>query len=151
MVAMKRTVLALSLLWVLAGTAPASAAFLGENPRLGESFLDTTFLRVTADVSRELPPGSGGSCLERPAECFVAPGETGWPGSDPAQAPPGTEWRGQPGSTPGSSQGNYFNPETGESFRPDLNHPDPIGPHWDYRAPDGTWYRIMPDGTRVPK
>ena len=41
MVAMKRTVLALSLLWVLAGTAPASAAFLGENPRLGESFLDT--------------------------------------------------------------------------------------------------------------
>jgi hypothetical protein len=26
--------LALSVLWVLAGTAPASAAFLGENPRL---------------------------------------------------------------------------------------------------------------------
>ena len=72
MVAMKRTVLALSLLWVLAGTVPASAAFLGENPRLGESFPNTTFLRVSVDVSRELPPGSGGSCLERPAECFVA-------------------------------------------------------------------------------
>ena len=73
MVAMKRTVLALSLLWVLAGTAPASAAFLVENPRLGESFPNTTFLRVSADVSRELLLGSGGSCLERPAECFVAP------------------------------------------------------------------------------
>ena len=32
-----------------------------------------TFLRVSLDVSRELLPGSGGSCLERPAECFVAP------------------------------------------------------------------------------
>ncbi len=70
---MKRTVLALSLLWLLAGTAPASSAFLGENPRLGESFPNTTCLRVSADVSRELSPGSGGSCLERPAECFVAP------------------------------------------------------------------------------
>jgi hypothetical protein len=70
---MKRTVLALSLLCVLAGTAPASAAFLGENPRLAESFPNMTFLRVSADVSRELPQGSGGSCLERPAECFVAP------------------------------------------------------------------------------
>jgi hypothetical protein len=75
MAAMKRTVLALSLLWVLTGTTPASAAFLGENPRLGESFPNTTLLRVSVDVNRELPPGSGGSCLERPAECFVAPVE----------------------------------------------------------------------------
>jgi RHS repeat-associated protein len=75
----------------------------------------------------------------------------GWPGNNPAQSPPGSTWRGKPGSTPGSSQGNYYNPRTGESFRPDLDHPEPIGPHWDYRAPDGTWYRIMPDGTMVPK
>jgi hypothetical protein len=32
-----------------------------------------------------------------------------------------------------------------------LNHPPPIGPHWDYRAPDGTWYRIFPDGRIEPK
>jgi hypothetical protein len=65
--------LALSLLWVLAGTAPASAAFLGANPRLGESFLGKGIGPAAGDVSRELPPASGGSCLERPAECFVAP------------------------------------------------------------------------------
>jgi hypothetical protein len=41
MAAMKRTVLILSVLRVLAGTAPASAAVLGENPRLGESFPNT--------------------------------------------------------------------------------------------------------------
>ena len=73
MVAMRRTVLALSLLWVLAGTAPASAAFLGQNPRLGESFPNAGVGQAAGDVSRELPPGSGGSCLERPAGCFVAP------------------------------------------------------------------------------
>jgi hypothetical protein len=33
--------LLLSVLLTLAGSAPASAAFLGANPRLGESFLDT--------------------------------------------------------------------------------------------------------------
>ena len=73
MAAMKRTALVLSVLWVLAGTAPASAAFLGENPRLGESFPNAGIGHIAGDVSRELPPGSGGSCLERPAECFVAP------------------------------------------------------------------------------
>jgi len=72
-------------------------------------------------------------------------------GNDPTKAPPGTERHGQPGSAPGSELGNYYNPTTGESYRPDLSHPDPIGPHWDYRAPDGRWYRIFPDGTKQPK
>jgi hypothetical protein len=103
MVAMKRTVLALSLLWVLAGTAPASAAFLGENPRLGESFPNTTLLRVSEDVSRELPPGSGGSCLERPAECFVAPSAPVKEGiyEFPDQQAGGTPYVGQSGNVPG--------------------------------------------------
>lgn len=74
-----------------------------------------------------------------------------WPGNDPSVAPPGTEWRGKPGSKPGSPDGNYFNPNTGESYRPDLNHPDPIGPHWDHKDPDGNWGRIYPDGRRIPK
>ena len=85
-----------------------------------------------------------------PVKCPTT-GSPKWPGTDPTKAPPGTQWRGQPGSTPGSGQGNYYNPNTGETFRPDLNHPAPIPPHWDYRAPDGTWYRIMPDGSVVPK
>ncbi len=39
----------------------------------------------------------------------------------------------------------------GESYRPDLSHPGPIEPHWDYKAPDGTWYRIFSDGEKIPK
>ena len=51
------------------------------------------------------------------------------------------EWRGP------ADKGSWYNPKTGESMRPDLNHPAPIKPHYDYRAPDGTWYRIFEDGT----
>jgi hypothetical protein len=74
-----------------------------------------------------------------------------WPGDDPREAPPGTEWRGKPGSEPGSEEGNYYNPKTGESYRPDLKHGDPIGRHWDYRDPNGKWHRIYPDGHVEPK
>ena len=70
--AMKRTILVLSVL--LAITAPASAAFLGVNLRLGESFLNTGIEKVAGDVSREMPMGCGRAWLERTAECFVAPG-----------------------------------------------------------------------------
>jgi hypothetical protein len=109
---MKRTVLALSLLWVLTGTTPASAAFLGENPRLGESFPNTTLLRVSVDVNRELPPGSGGSCLERPAECFVAPAAPEGSPHAPGDVPDGytivkggTQPPPEPGTTFSGSQG----------------------------------------------
>lgn len=73
-------------------------------------------------------------------------------GTDPTQAPPGTVWRGQPGSVPGSEKGSYYNPTTGESFRPDLNHDQPIGPHWDYqrRGEPGAGYRIFLDGRIEP-
>jgi hypothetical protein len=60
--AMKRTILWLSVLLTVAGTAPASAAFLGANPRLGESFLNTSIEQVAGDVSREGLPGSGRAC-----------------------------------------------------------------------------------------
>ncbi len=72
------------------------------------------------------------------------------PPEDPSQPPgPEWEWRGQ--QPPGGDKGAWYNPNTGESLHPDLNHPEPIGPHWDYTSPDGTPYRIMPDGTMVPK
>ena len=71
--AMKRTILALIVL--LAGTAPASAAFFGANSPLGESFLNTGIEKVAGDVSLEVPMGCGRAWLERTAECFVAPGE----------------------------------------------------------------------------
>lgn len=74
------------------------------------------------------------------------------PPTDPKQ-PPGKDWvwRGKPGSRPGDKDGNWYNPKTGESLRPDLDHPPPVGPRWDYKDPSGSWWRIQPDGTKVPK
>ena len=70
---MKRIALILSVL--VAMTAPASAAFLGENSPLGESFLNTGCLHIEGELSSELPPGCGGAWLEGAAEFFVAPSE----------------------------------------------------------------------------
>jgi hypothetical protein len=76
-----------------------------------------------------------------------------YPGDDPTKSPgEGWKWTGRENSKPGDKDGNWHNPETGESLRPDLNHPDPVGPHWDYRPSQGKpWYRIFPDGTISPK
>jgi RHS repeat-associated protein len=70
--------------------------------------------------------------------------------TNPAESPgPGWEWRGT--GDPGSANGSWYNPNSGESLHPDLGHPDPIGPHYDWKGPDGTTYRVYPDGTVVPK
>jgi RHS repeat-associated protein len=54
------------------------------------------------------------------------------PGIDPTVSPAeGFEWRGR--GDPGSKGGGWHKPTTGESLRPDLHHPLPIGPHWDYQ------------------
>ena len=64
--------------------------------------------------------------------------------------PEGWEWRGS--GPPGSSQGSWYNPQTGQSLHPDLNHAPPIGPHYDYSGPDAPGgLRIFPDGTVEPK
>jgi hypothetical protein len=83
----------------------------------------------------------------------------GWPGNNPAVPPePGWVWNGQ-NPTPGTPNGAWNNPSTGESLSPDLAHPEPFGPHWDYinpkppyRTPGGNkGWRIWPDGTMTPK
>lgn len=79
---------------------------------------------------------------EEKEEAKPEPPDVTYPGDDPTKAPEGTEWKGK--GEQGSNQGNYHNPETGESWHPDLDHPEPIGPHWDYRDPFGTWWRIGP-------
>ena len=71
-----------------------------------------------------------------------------YPGDDPTVAPDGYEWRGK--GPQGSKEGSYYNPKTDTSLHPDLNHPDPIGPHWDYNGPEGE-FRIFPDGSIKPK
>jgi RHS repeat-associated protein len=65
---------------------------------------------------------------------------------DPSTAPgPDWEWR-------GGDKGQWFNPKTGESLRPDLDHLDPIGPHWDYKKRgESKGWRIFPDGRVEPK
>ena len=78
--------------------------------------------------------------LEKQEETEKDPPDVAYPGDDPTKAPEGTQWKGS--GEQGSSRGNYYNPETGESWHPDLNHPEPIGPHWDYRDPDGIWWRV---------
>lgn len=62
---------------------------------------------------------------------------------------PGWEWRGT--GPPGSSEGSWYNPATGESLHPDLNHDGPLGPHWDYKDENGNEWRLFPDGTVEPK
>lgn len=74
-----------------------------------------------------------------------------YPGDDPTKAPEGTEWKGK--GEPGSKEGNYYNPETGESWHPDLDHPESIGPHWDYnyKGSGSKGWRVFPDGRIVAK
>jgi len=64
--------------------------------------------------------------------------------------PPGAGWEWKGNGTPGT-QGNWVNQETGEKLNPDMDHPPPIGPHYDYTDPEGNQYRWFPDGTMAPK
>ena len=73
-----------------------------------------------------------------------------YPGDNPNKAP-GDDWKWKGKGSPDEGKGNWTNPNTGESLHPDLKHPEPYGPHWDYKSPDGKWYRIFPDGTIIPK
>lgn len=62
--------------------------------------------------------------------------------TDPTVSPgPDFEWRGT--GSPSSGDGAWYNPSTDETWHPDLEHPEPRGPHWDYRSPpewgDHTW------------
>ena len=63
-----------------------------------------------------------------------------------ASEPPGPGWVWR-----GGERGQWFNPQTGESLRPDLNHPPGIRPHWDYSPGRGMGgregYRWFDDGT----
>ena len=73
-----------------------------------------------------------------------------YPGDNPNKAP-GDDWEWKGKGSPDEEKGNWTNPNTGKSLHPDLKHPEPYGPHWDYKSPDGKWYRIFPDGTIIPK
>lgn len=65
--------------------------------------------------------------------------------NDPVR-PPGPEWEWRGTGPVGSSEGAWYNPRTGESWHPDLGHPPPKGPHWDWNSPSGARYEWYPDG-----
>lgn len=41
--------------------------------------------------------------------------------------------------------------KTNEAFRLDLDDPNPIGSHFDYKDSDGKWWRLFPDRTKEAK
>ncbi|MFI0436054.1 MAG: hypothetical protein ACH350_10110, partial [Parachlamydiaceae bacterium] len=67
-------------------------------------------------------------------------------GKDPTKCPgEGFKWKGKGG--PETGKGNWVKGKradgTLEELHPDLDHPLPTGPHWDYYGPD------FPNGARL--
>ena len=58
-----------------------------------------------------------------------------YPGRNPNKIPDGFNDRVNP-------KANYYNPKTDQSLRPDLNHAEPIGPHWDWIDSNGVGWRL---------
>ncbi|PJD95543.1 MAG: hypothetical protein CK425_08490 [Parachlamydia sp.] len=71
-------------------------------------------------------------------------------GDDPSKCPgEGFIWKGR--GPPGSGRGAWHNKATGVRLYPDLDHPAPKGPHWDYLDDAGNEERHFLDGTWEPK
>ena len=58
-----------------------------------------------------------------------------YPGNNPNRIPDGFNDR-------VNQKANYYNPKTGQSLHPDLQHPAPINPHWDWKDSNGVWWRL---------
>jgi Bacterial toxin 37 len=124
-----------------AGTSSDGAAASGDTARTGP--------RRAATRQSVPSEQSGTSSDPQNAEVPRSNQPPALPAS-PDQSPgPGWEWRGK--GPVGSDRGSWFNPTSGESLHPDLNHSPPIGPHWDYTDGSGTEARIFPDGRMEPK
>jgi len=68
-----------------------------------------------------------------------------YPGNDPLAKPEGDYiWKGRGDVL--SRQGMWVNDETSVALREDLNHPLPIGPHWDQWDKDKNRFRVYEDG-----
>ncbi|MDE2166536.1 MAG: phage portal protein [Alphaproteobacteria bacterium] len=97
-----------------------------------------------AQIAQEILFGRAPFLLDEPS-LRIPPPLPDYP-TDPARPPaPGFEWKGT-NPEPGSREGSWYNDQTKQTLRPDLDHPTGIKPHWDYRAPDGNWYRWYSDG-----
>ncbi|GBC94037.1 hypothetical protein HRbin15_02542 [bacterium HR15] len=146
---------------------PLNAVDPGGNAVVGLVLLAVVLVVVLAGCDGPRPPNAPAEIPSKPPlpplpglpHCgpveytppvISAPPEIGdwyWKPQNPPA--PGWVWRGR--GEPGSSQGSWHNPDTGESLHPDLGHGTPDGPHWDYIDPQGRKYRYYPDGRLVPK
>jgi hypothetical protein len=70
--------------------------------------------------------------------------------TDPSVSP-GSDWQWRGSGNPGSKQGSWYNPSTGESLHPDLDHPAPIGAHYDWKTSTGQSFRVYANGTVISK
>ncbi len=114
---------------------------------------------MRAAAKRGAAAGAVAGGIAAGARAMAGSGKTGGSGPPPSRPypsgdgttppAPGWQWRGP--DAPGGPRGAWTNPANPrESLHPDLSH-GPPGPHWDWNTPDGGRYRIMPDGTIVPK
>jgi hypothetical protein len=127
--------------WELAaGTAIGAAAGYG----LG-SLLDDWLGRKPPLIPPFLLPNEGNECPQPSPQPQQPPKPPPPIPDNPADSPgEGWEWRGT--GPVGSDRGAWYNPDTGESLHPNLDHAPPIGPHWDWIDPNGTRWRIPPGG-----
>lgn len=80
-----------------------------------------------------------------------APTDIASPSFEDPTISPGAGWVWVGNGPVGSAQGNWYNSEHDSSLHPDLAHPPPIGPHYDFKDWLGRWFRWFPDGSIVPK
>jgi RHS repeat-associated protein len=99
--------------------------------------------------SKDANPPDDNPADKEKGKCTPKP-KVSYPGNDPNVAPNDWPWKGK--GAPDTGGGRYVNPDDPSGrWHPDLSHPDPIGPHWDYTDPSGTGWRVYPDGSIIPK
>jgi RHS repeat-associated protein len=137
------------------GTALAEPSPLGEGIALGITLwvgIDWLWHRLADDAAHEpIPaPDAVEPDVYEPGEACPAVPRIPFPGWDPTVPPrEGMEWKGKPPQ--GGPEGAWVDPKTGESFHPDLGHPPPAGPHWDYNDGLGGHWRVDPSGNVTPR
>lgn len=100
-----------------------------------------------ADSSAADKPSNDGEkvCPPRPDFDWTDP-------SVPPVGPDGQSWPWRGPDAPGGPRGGYVNPSNpDQSAHPDLSHPAPVGPHWDFTDRKTGGWRVYPDGTVKPK
>ncbi len=110
--------------------APAIGSFLGSSFTIGSHITAAGELAAITITGAQIAE-AGLATLAGIGILFAQWKPGSWPGDDPTVPPgDGFEWRGK--KPIGGNKGAWYNPSTGDSLHPDLNHPIGIDPHWDW-------------------